>query len=142
MSEKHKYTGRTRSIPAGMGIGVGVSLGVTAAAIAALAKLVDSETLAWENIGYGIMAMLLAASFLGAMTAYRQIKRQRLAICLSTGAVFFLILLSLTALFFGGQYEGMATTFLLTLSGSAVAGLLGLHGGRGERKRHVQYRKS
>lgn len=130
------YTGRTLSLPAGVAAGIGVSLGISAAAIAVLAKLVDSETLAWENIGYGIMVMLLAASFLGALTAYRKIKRQRLMICLLTGMVFFGILLSMTALFFGGRYHGVGVTFLLILAGSGCAGLLGLREGKGRgRKR-------
>lgn len=140
MQTKQTYTGRTLSIPAGMGVGLGVSLGITAAAIAVLAKLVDTQTLAWENVGYGIMVMLLAASFFGALTAYGKIKRQRLMVCLLTGAAFFGFLLSMTALFFGGQFDGVLYTFLLVLAGSSAAGLLGLRQGRGGGKKQRRRR--
>lgn len=131
MQTKQKYTGRTLSVPAGIGIGLAVSVGITGASIAVLAKLVDSETMPWENVGYGIMVMLLAASFFGALIAYGKIKRQRLMVCLLTGAAFFGTLLALTALFFGGQFDGALFSFLLVLAGSGAAGLLGLRQGRG-----------
>lgn len=136
MNGKQKYTGRTLSVPAGVAVGLGVSLGITGAVIALLAKMVDSEMMPWENVGYGIMVMLLAASFFGAIAAYGKVRRQRLMICLLAGAVFFCVLLSMTALFFGGQYDGVITTFLLILAGSGTAGLLGLRQGRGSRKKH------
>lgn len=142
MQTKQAYTGRTKSVPAGMSMGLGLSLVITAAAIAVLSKLVDGERLAWENVGYGIMTMLATASFAGAMMAYGSIKRQRLLVCLLTGAAYFCTLLSLTALLFGGQYEGVGATFLLILGGSGCAGLLGLRQGRGGAKNHRLRRKS
>lgn len=140
MQTKQKYTGRTMSIPAGLGMGLGVSLTITAAAIGILAKLVDSEKLPWERVGYGIMVMLLAASFAGALAAYGKIKRQRLMVCLLTGVVFYGFLLSLTALFFGGQFEGMGVSLLLILAGSGAAGLLGLRQGRGAGQKRARRR--
>lgn len=121
-------------------MGLGVCLGVTVGAAALLAKLVDSETIPWENIGYGVMVLLLLASFLGALTAYGKIKRQRLMVCLMTGGGYFAVLLAMTALFFGGQYDSVGVTFLLILAGSGTAGLLGLRQGRGEKKRRMSHR--
>lgn len=142
MNGKQKYTGRSLSVPAGLAVGLGVSLGITGAVIAVLAKLVDGEVMPWENIGYGIMAMLLIASFLGAMAAYGRIKRQRLMICLMAGGIFFCTLLAMTALFFGGQYDGVMVSFLLILAGSGAAGLLGLRQGRGDRRKRSYRVKS
>lgn len=142
MGVKQKYTGRTLSVPAGLAVGLGVSLAVTGAAIGLLAKLVDAEVMPWENVGYGIMAMLLAASFLGAVAAYGKVKRQRLMICMLTGGTFFCVLLSMTALFFGGQYDGVVVSLLLILAGSGAAGLLGLRQGRGERRKRSYRLKS
>ncbi|MDO5399857.1 MAG: hypothetical protein Q4F17_02610 [Eubacteriales bacterium] len=140
MQAKQAYTGRTLSVPAGLAVGLGVSLSITAAAIGVLAKLVDAETLPWENMGYGIMVMLLAASFFGALAAYARVKRQRLMVCLLAGVVFYGCLLSFTALFFGGQFDGMGVSFLLTLAGSGAAGLLGLRQGRGGAKKRLRRR--
>lgn len=141
MNGTQKYTGRTMSLPGGLAVGMAVSLGITAVSIGSLAKLVDSEIMAWERVGYGIMAMLLAASFLGALTAYHKIKRQRLLICLLAGGTFFCLLLAMTALFFGGQYEGVGTTLLLITAGSGAAGLLGLRQGRGDKHRRIRHLK-
>lgn len=135
MVANQKPTGRATSMPVGLTYGEGVSLGVTLISAAILAKLVDLEKLPWENIGYGIIVLLLLASFSGAMTAYAKIKRQRILVCLISGAIYFGTLLSITALFFGGQYEAVGVTALLVLGGSAAAGLLGLRTG-GSGKRH------
>lgn len=118
-------------MPGGLAVGAGVSLGVTLLFALVLAKLVDSERMAFESIGYGIMALLLAASFLGALTAFGRIRRQRLLVCGLSGLVYFGLLLSITALFFGGQYDGVGVTALLVLAGCMSAGLLGLRQGRG-----------
>lgn len=135
-----KPTGRALSIPTGLAIGAAVSVSVTLVMAAMLAKLVDMEKLPWENIGYGIIVLLLLASFSGAMAAYAKIKRQRLLVCIMSGVVYFGILLSITALFFGGQYEAVGVTAALTLGGSAVAGLLGLRDGKKGRGKKIRLR--
>lgn len=129
-------------MPAGLACGTGVSVGITLLASAILAKLLDSETLAWENIGYCIMVMLMGASFLGALTARRKVKRQILLSCMAAGGIYFCVLLSMTALFFGGQYQGVGVTGLLVLAGCGSAALMGISGqkGRGERKRRIRHR--
>lgn len=125
-------------MPAGLVFGAAISLGVTLLAAAVLAKLVDMEKLAWENIGYGIMILLLLASFSGAMAAFAKIKRQRMLVCAISGAVYFGILLSITALFFGGQYDSVGVTAALVLAGSIAAGLLGLRDGGNRKGRKVR----
>ncbi len=136
MAIKSKATGRAVSMPLGLVFGAAVSLGITLFVSAVLAKLVDSEKMTWENIGYGIMIQLFAASFLGAMTAYGKIKRQRLLVCAISGAVYLVLLLAITAVFFGGQYKAVGVTAALVLAGSGTAGLLGLSGtGRGGHKK-------
>lgn len=127
-------TATTASMPGGLAVGGGVSLGITLLLSAVLAWLVHRETMTMENIGYGILAMLLLASFLGAETAFGQIRRQRLLVCGLSGLIYFALLLSITALFFGGQYSGVGVTALLILAGSGAAALLGLRQGRGGKK--------
>lgn len=138
MNNKRISSGRAVSTPAGLLFGAGVSLAVTLFGTMILAWMVDKERLPWEKIGYGIMAMLLIGSFLGALASYRKIKRQRMAICLISGIIYLGMLLSFTALFFGGQYEGVIATSCLVLGGSCAAGILGLRQGRGDirGKRH------
>lgn len=142
MVTSRKPTGTASSIPAGLAAGCAVSLGITMLAAALLAKLVDAEKLPWENVGYGIVVLLVMASFLGSITAYGRIRRQRLMICLISGMIYFGILLSLTALFFGGQYEGVGVTAVLVMGGSGAAGLLGLREGKGRSKRRIRGRSA
>lgn len=137
MVVNQKVTGRASSMPGGLAFGAAISVGLTLLIAGILTWLVSEEKLAWENIGYGIMVLLLISSFAGALAAYGRIKRQRMLVCGIAGVVYFGILLSLTALFFGGQYDGMPVTALLILGGSAAAGLLGLGGNRGGKRRKV-----
>lgn len=142
MVRNSKSTGRALSMPAALAIGALVSLIITVLAAALLAKLVDTERLQWNNIGYGIMLLILMASFFGAVIACEKVKRQRLVISFLSGIVYFGILLSITALFFGGQYEAVGVTALLVLGGSGCAGLLGIREKRGgnprQKRRHYR----
>lgn len=130
-----KPTGRASSIQAGLVFGAVISLSATMLAAVVLAKLIESEKMPWESVGYGILALLLISSFLGSVSAYSKIKRQRLMVCLLSGFIYFGILLSITALFFGGQYEAVGETAALVFAGSGTAGLLGLKEKRGGKRK-------
>lgn len=140
MALDQKRTGRAAPVPGGLAVGAAVSLGITLLASAFLAWLVDKEKLLWENVGYGIMILVFLASFLGALASHHRIKRQRLLVCLLSGILYFGILLSLTALFFGGQYHAVGVTGALVLAGSGAAGLLGLEKKRGSGTRKAKMR--
>lgn len=138
MVSNQKPTGRAVSMPAGLLFGTVVSVGMTLLAVGLIAKLVSSEFMMETQIGYGIMAALLAASFGGAMGASAKIKRQRLLVCALSGLIFFLLLLAITALFFGGQYEAVGVTGVLIFGGSMLAALSGggtVGKGRGKKNR-------
>jgi len=128
------------AVPAGLALGGGFSLLITILSAAVLAWMVDKEKLAWENIGYGIMLTLFAAAVLGARMAYGRIKRQRLLVCALTGVVYLGLLLSITALFFGGQYDGALVTSVLILGGSVAAGLIPSGGQRSSPRKRRKLR--
>lgn len=123
-------------MPAGFAIGTSISLGITLILSAFLAKLVSMERIEWEGIGYGIMAILLVTSIIGARTTCMMIKRQKLLSSLVSGILYWLSLLLITAIFFGGQYHGVGVMGLIILCGSAVSALWELKG-EGRRKRSV-----
>ena len=108
-----KSTGRALSIPGGIAMGTCLSMILTIFSCAVLAWMVDNEKMQWEKM-----------------------KRQRLMVCLLSGAAYLAVLLSLTALFFGGQYQAVGVTSALILAGSGTAGLLGVKpaGKRSHRK--------
>ena len=138
MVANKKITGRATSLPVGLAIGATCSLAATLILTAILAKLVETETLPVEKIGYGIMALLMVSSFAGAMIAFGRIKRQRMLVCIVSGVIYFAMLMSVTALFFGGQYSAVGTTALLVLAGSGAAALLGLRQGRGAKRTKIK----
>lgn len=130
-----KPTGRALSMPGGLLVGAVWSMGITLLLAALTAKLVDSGVVAESAIGYCVMVTLIAASLIGSLAAHRMIKRQRMIVCMVSGGIFYALLLSITALFFGGQYTGMGVTALLVLAGSGTAALAGLGEGRGGKRR-------
>ena len=138
MVTNRKVSGKAYSLPAGLAYGTVISLGITLVSAAVIGKLVDMEKMSWENVGYGVMVLLLAASFLGAVAAYGKIKRQRLPVCLLSGLLYYGTLLLITALFFGGQFEAVGVTAALVLAGSGTAGLIGMRESRGGKKRKIR----
>lgn len=136
-----KTSGRASSIPAGLAMGAVVNIAVTGILTAVLAALLDKDTIPWENVGYGILVMIMLSAFLGAITARSRIRRQHMLVCLMSGGIYFSILLSITALFFGGQYEAVTVTALLVACGAGCAVLPGLGQGRGDgKKKRRKYR--
>lgn len=137
-----RTTGRASSIPAGLAAGATVNIILTGILTAVLALLLDRERIPWDAVGYGILIMILLSAYLGAVTARNRIRRQRLLVCLMSGGIYFAILLSVTALFFGGQYEAVGVTALLVAGGTGCAALPAPRQGRGvgNRRRRKPYR--
>ena len=125
MTVNRKVTGTAVSMPAGIAIGCVVSLLLTLAGSSLAAKLISDEILKDTAIGYGSMLIVLLASALGAVTAISRVKRRYLQVCLLSGVSYYGLLLCVTALFFGGQYQGMGVTAMLVLAGVGSVVLLG-----------------
>ena len=100
------------------------ALAATLAGAAILAKLISGEVLKEESIGYGVMALLTAASLTGALESVRRIKHQRILICAASGILYWGILLAITAVCFGGQYQAVGETGLMIFCGSALAAMI------------------
>lgn len=139
MVANRKVTGAASAMPVGLAVGLGVSLGTTLLGCAVLAWLIGRETVPQSGIGYGSLVILLTASLLGAGVACGRVKRRRMLVCTLSGLCYFASLVCMTALFFGGQYQGMGVTALVILAGSLCIGLLGL---RGEGSRNRRRRKT
>ena len=132
-------SGRAVSIPKGLAMGNGVSLGMTLLMSFALAGLISRERLSWDQVGYGILILLFLSALLGAATSVKAVKRQRLMIAIGSGLLFWATLIAITALFFGGQYDGMLVTGLIILAACNTVALAGLRGER--RKGTTPYRR-
>ena len=124
MISNRKVSGRALSMPAGIGMGVIVSVALTLLGAAAVAWLLSSERMETTQIGYGSMITLLLSSSVGAWIASSTVKHRHMVVCLASGGGYYASLLAITALFFGGQYQGMGVTLLVVLAGCASVGLL------------------
>lgn len=118
-----RTTGKAMSIPAGVGASLLVSMGITITFSLVLAWIIGSERAGEGIIGYGAMMLLLLSSYCGALFAASRIKHRRMLCCLCNGVAYFLMLIACTALFFGGQYQGVLITGLIIMSGSVAAAL-------------------
>ena len=142
MTVNRKPTGRAASIPVGLGWGAAVSMAATVLGAAVVAKLIDCGIMGWDSCGYGILMILLMASWMGAVMAAGKVRRMRMIISLTAGAVYFGCLMLVTALFFGARYNGVGETALLIFCGSML-GVLSRYPGKTRRnraKREVRHR--
>ena len=133
-----KATGRASSMPIGVLAGGACAFAGTMLTSAVLAKLVDMEIIPQDKIGYGIMVLLLLCAFLGANEACRRVKRQYLIVSAISAGFYYSMLLSVTALFFGGQYSGMGVTAVLVLCGSLLTVFLRSGNREGRKRRKIR----
>lgn len=138
MAANRKVTGKAAALPVGIGIGVLASLAVTLLGSALAAYLIHSEKIGENTIGGSAMVILAAASVIGALVACQRVKRMRVQVSMITGAAYYITLLAMTALLFGGQYDGMGVTALVVLAGCGVSALLGVRGGKGRKMRGLK----
>lgn len=135
-----KINGRSMSVPGGLALSGVVSFGITILVSIFLAQLLDRQQLNWEQAGYWIMAMLFAAAFAGGKVGIAAIKRQRLAVSAMCGLLYWGLLLCMTALFFGGNFNAVPETALIIIAGSGCAAMVSLPQKKG-RGRKIRKRK-
>lgn len=123
MVANRKVTGKAKSVPAGLALALGISMGITLFGSLIIAILLDSQTIQESGVGYGSMLLLLLSSAAGAFIAANTIKRQMLPMCMLSGLCYYATLLAITALLFGGQYQGMGVTALVVMAGCCVTAL-------------------
>ena len=141
MTATQKLTGRAASIPAGILIAMAVSSICTLMFSVIGAVLVSKEYMAQDRIGVWAIVTLVSASVAGGMIAANRIKRYRMQMAGLHGGVYYILLIGLNLLCFGGQLQGMGATLAFVLIGSLAAGLLsnqaaGKGSGRRRRKSH------
>lgn len=134
MAVKRKLSGKGVSIPAGVVIGVVTAVAVMLIGALSMAAMVINETMPIDGIGVGAMCAIALASAMGAWLACGLTKQKKLLVCGLTALAFYLVLLSITAVFFDGMYSGMGTTALMVLLGAGVTLLPGLRKKSGKNK--------
>lgn len=131
--KKMTASGKAMSMPAGIGLGITLDFLLLIGMLALLAFLVTTDRIQENSVGYGIMTVMLLSAFCGAAAACKLIQHRFVMVAALTGVGYFILLLSMTALLFGGQYVGVFPTSTLIIAGSLTAILLQ---GRGGKKKH------
>lgn len=127
---------RATSTWKGLALGLVVSMVVTFAILVIAAKLIQTEIIEEECLGYGVMAAILLGAFGGAATGAVSIQRRKGLICLFSGVLYWGTLLGITALFFGGQYQSVGITGMLIFAGVGAAAFLLTRQKKKENKRN------
>ena len=139
----YKLTAKASSIPVGLLTGVGAAVAVTVMGASITAWMILSGMISENATGYCAMAILLLAAAAGAVVTTGMIQHLRAQMCLAAGGSYYLCLLLINALLFGGQYEGFGVTAMMVLCGCALVILLMPSGKNraGRRRRKNRTRK-
>ena len=117
------------SIPTGLGIGLAVGIMITLIFTAIGAYLVHSETLPEESFDYIAPVVQFFGALACGWVTLKMTDRHKMQMCLLSGGLYFLTLLAMTALFFGGEYHDVGIGALAVLLGAGGVGLLSGFGG-------------
>ena len=110
-------------VPA-IGIGLLVSLVISLVAAMITAAVIVAEKTEVTSAIYGAFAALLLSSFLGSITASSLAGERPLMMCIINAALYYILLLTMTALHWGGTYRNMLVTALLVLGGATAAWMM------------------
>lgn len=119
-----KVSGTATPMPLGIAAGVMGSVLITCVFVLVLTWAVFSDVIDEVALGYCLMVGVFIASAMGGLVAMLKVKRRCIFVGLATSAIYYLALLGMTVLFFGGSYSGIVTTGVLILLGGACAGML------------------
>jgi putative membrane protein (TIGR04086 family) len=135
-----KTKGTATAVPLGVLWGAIISMLMTVISALILTWLTLNEITNQQKLGYCIMGSLLCAAILGSFVSTTLVKRRKLLICLMTGLTYYITLLGITALFFGGNFQGAAVKGLLIAAGSLFIGMLQLIKRRHNENAYERYR--
>lgn len=120
----------------GMMIGTLTCIAATLLLVAIAATLIEAETISVSAIDYCVPVILLLSAMIGSMVGVRKANQKALYVSLLVGVIYMMLLLSITALFYEGQYHGLGVTALVVASGSLISALMGRKGeGRSKKRR-------
>lgn len=116
-----KPSGTSKSMPAGIAVGWLVEMLTATGMCTLLAMLILGEKMDWSTIGYGVMVILFASSYLGSEVACNLIARRKMMVCALSAVTYVITLLAANVLFFDGRVSAIWTPTLLTAGGAAAA---------------------
>ena len=124
MHKNKKVTGLAFNVPAGASVGVLAGLLITLVGCAFIAYLLNAGKIGEGSVGFASVILNGLSTIVGALTATVLVKQYRIQVCITTGISYYLLLLALTAMFFGGSYQGMIITGVVVFISSITVALL------------------
>lgn len=128
-------TGKMGNIPLGMVIGWLSGMVCALTLVAALSQMILSETLPESSVGVGGAVILGISAALDALVSALVAKQRWLQVCLGAGGLFYLTMLTLGLVVFGGPIQGAWIGLLTTAGASIAVGLVALKGEKGVAKK-------
>ena len=135
-----KFKSKVMGIPVGLVVGVMSSLLLTFIGTAIVASLLAAEKIGEDTIRYAVIIIHAISGALGAFLSVSLTKRLRLQVSLLSGVCYYLMLLAMTALFFGGRYQGIGVTAVIIMAVCLVIAFLPAQSGELWKKRKKAYR--
>lgn len=123
MENKKRY-GSTRNPAASIGVGVGLSVLVMLIGALVVTALLLNEIIGCERLDISVLIVTVLATAVGSACSSLRNGRTIFLVALGSSLGFFTILLSVTALFFGGQYRGLLVTLLVVLGVATAVALV------------------
>ncbi len=111
-------------LPVSIAIGTAVGMIGALSGAAVLTTMILNGKIGESSMRYGCLAVLAVSAILGSLIAALTANERKFIAATATGASMFAVLISCTALFFGGQYSGIAVTLLLTVGIGLCVGMI------------------
>ena len=139
MKKRIKPMAGERGLLQAAGRGTGLALGLCLVLTALFAGAISREWVPESAMGYGAAGILLLSAGAGAYAAGRWYPAKGAAASCLGGLGYFLVLLLLGALFFGGRFHGILVSALLILGAVGAAVLLSARRGKGRKRKYKRY---
>ena len=136
MKGKNNSSGNVSTLVKSILLGSALSVTITVIGAALIAKLILSETVGENNMGYCVMILLFVASMAGCLTANAKIQQSKLKVTLLQSVGYYVGLLMIGTIFFGGANQALAETALVIAGGACIILLATNRAGQGRRAMH------
>lgn len=114
----------TMSIPAAVGVGTVISTIVMLIGAIVITLLISNELISDQSMDYGVLALTMLSAILGCSVSNVVAKRRLLIVSVCTAVTFLLVLISITAIFYGGQYSAIPVMAQVILGGGVSSVLI------------------
>ena len=128
-----------RSLPRAIAMGTGLSLGVGVILAALAAAAISRQWIPESGMGYAAAVILIGSTCGGAWLGGRLSPDRRLPVGLAAAGGYFVVLLLLGALCFGGRFHGIPVTAALILGSAGGIALLSLRQGKSRKRKYKRY---